>query len=532
MAFMVDAEKKITELKRKLESAISSRSALEEGSNHQTALLTQFISKLSLIAKGADVVLDNKLATLRSMLLKSASIVDIEALISDISALLKKHSAKNEQNIRKMHDDFQSAGVALQKVNGIPNDLRRQLRTLLQESSDTKDSLSQYVPALSQLISFYQAALKSKSDIPAGGLLGSQIQPSQPVEDVHFSKNHDEVIKRFTKFLKKLTVSAKYRKKVSKIQAELNQEMPDEELFDSFLAVFDVISDDLKQERNTAKIFLSTLSDTLSTVQSAVTSTISSNDACKKKHQELNEQLQQQIGDMAVDLDQANNLADIKGDISEKLQRIASTLESKTDFEYQQQQLLENQLIEMKSKVDKLEEQSKSFEKRIQAQQAKSMQDALTKLANRAAFDDFFAKEIVRYHHKKFDLSIAVIDLDDFKRINDTYGHTAGDKTLQVIANTLKKSVENEAFCGRYGGEEFVLVFSTLNKAQVMKKLNAIRLKVARLPFKFKNTKVSLTLSIGVSHIISEDNVHSAFERADAALYQAKEKGKNTIIYS
>jgi len=528
---MVDSDRKITELKRKLAVAISSRSALEDDLNHQTTLLTQFITKLSQIAKGTDIVLDNKLATLRSMLGKSASIVDIETLINETSTLLQKHSLQNEKNIRQMHDEFHSAGVALQKIHGLPNGLRRELRSLIKESSDIKDAITQYVPALNQLISFYQLALKTKTDTPASGLLNALHQPSVSPEKSDVSDNHDEVVKRFSTFLNKLTVSAKYRKQVSQIKSELNQDIPNEKLLNNFLTVFDVISSDLKQERNTAKIFLSTLSDTLSTVQSAVKSTISSNQAGKKKNQELNEQLQQQIGDMAVDLNQASSLVDIKGDISAKLQQIAGTLESKTNFENQQQQLLEKQLSDMKSKVDKLEEQGKSFEKRIQEQQAKSMQDALTKLGNRAAFDDYFAKEIVRYHHKEFELALVVIDLDDFKRINDTYGHTAGDKTLQVIANTLRKHAENEAFCGRYGGEEFVLVFSGFTKEKLMKNLNVLRLKVARLPFKFKNNKVSITLSIGVSHIQADDNVHIAFERADMAMYQAKEKGKNTVIY-
>ncbi len=84
------------------------------------------------------------------------------------------------------------------------------------------------------------------------------------------------------------------------------------------------------------------------------------------------------------------------------------------------------------------------------------MQDALTKLNNRAAFDEYFTKAMVKYHHNPYELSIVVLDLDNFKQINDTYGHTAGDKTLQVIANTLKKNLDQNTFVGRYGGEEFV----------------------------------------------------------------------------
>jgi diguanylate cyclase len=234
---------------------------------------------------------------------------------------------------------------------------------------------------------------------------------------------------------------------------------------------------------------------------------------------------------MANGLDKATSLADIKVDINAKLRVIAGTLEKKTTFEREQQESLHSQLSSMTEKVELLEKQSQRFEKRIKEQQARSLQDALTQLNNRAAFDEYFAKEIVRYHNKKFELAIVVMDLDNFKRINDTYGHIAGDKTLQVISSTLKKHIGNEAFIARYGGEEFVLIFSGFNKEKLIDRLNILRLQVAKLPFKFKNTKVSITMSMGASHIRQDDNVHMAFERADSALYQAKEKGKNTVVY-
>ena len=95
----------------------------------------------------------------------------------------------------------------------------------------------------------------------------------------------------------------------------------------------------------------------------------------------------------------------------------------------------------------------------------------------------------------------------------------------------MKKIIGNDAFIGRYGGEEFVLVFSDMDKVTVVNKLNVLRKKVASLPFTFKNNRVSITLSIGVSLVNKDDNVHSAFERADDALYQAKKDGKNRVIY-
>ncbi len=524
-------DREVTALKIKLKSAIESRTSIDNEFKLQTAIFTDLIIKLSQTSKGIDLTLDNKLAKLRTLFTKSAPISDVENLTKEINRLLQSFSIKSEKNIRQLQADFNQAGLALQKINGLPDDLRRQLRSLLKDNAENKDSLSQYIPLLSQLVIFYQAALK-KSNIATDstGLL----KPSSKNKFVA-PKNESidlNVIKRFTEFLNKIHVSRQYQQQLVKIKTDLNEQMPNEELLNSFLAAFDVISHDLILERKTAKIFLSTLSETLTTVQSAVKSTISTQDKCHIKHQELNDQLQTQISGMADGLNQANSLVDIKVDINSKLAEIAKTLSAKTDLENTQQTVLANKLMDMQSQVHKLEEQSCAFEKRIQEQQEKSLLDSLTKLNNRASFDEYFAKAIVKSQHNKTALAIAVVDLDDFKRINDTYGHTAGDKTLQVIANTFNKLLGNDAFIARYGGEEFVFIFTEKNKDDVIKKLDSLKNNIAKLPFKFKNNKVSMTISVGVTHLKLTDNMHIAFERADTALYQAKEKGKNIVIYS
>lgn len=537
------ADKTISHLKLKLDTAISARSELEEEFSAQSALLTSFIGKLSQACKGIDKLLDNKLANLRSSLKKSTSFADLEKEVRTISVLLQQHSVQNDKNIKKMNEQLQTSGASLQKVKKLPAVDQKQLKKLISNIQDSKDSLIQYVPLMSEFIVFYEAALKVNDLPPKGGLLSANNAISvdkinkvdvaddkralNPVEQTA-SK---ELLERFSSILNTLVMSEKHKVDINKIKSSLNDKISNHVLMTKCLNVFDLIIEDLKEERSTAKIFLSTLSETLATVQASVSSTIKSTSESNVKQDKINKELHEKINEMSQGINGANSLTDMKVDVNEKLLKIAKTLEKKTKLEEEQRQALQNKLNTMSAQVKQLELQSQNFEKRMQEQQAKSLQDALTKLGNRAAFDEYFAKEIVRFHHKKFDLAITVIDLDDFKRINDTYGHTAGDKTLQVIANTLKKVIGNDAFIGRYGGEEFVIVFSGIDKITVMNRLNILRKKVASLPFTFKNNRVSITLSIGVSLVQKDDNVHSAFERADTALYQAKKDGKNRVIY-
>lgn len=528
------AQKQLVALKKKLETAIESRSLLEDDFNLQSNLLIQFINKITLISKGIDLELDNRLAQLRTLFSKSAPISEIEEKIGVISKLLQQHSITNEKNITHMHNQFNQAGQSLQKINGLPDNLRRDLRELLIETKESKDSLIQYIPLLSKLLTFYDHALKAKNTLPSKGLL--QAPPIVPVnKNVSNTDSHESfdtsILEKISASLGTLPLSKEHTNDLLTIKKKLMVVQSSDEVLNHLMDVFDLIVADFKNEQNSAKNFLTNLCATLTTVQTAVKKTIDSHNSSQATNDKINKKLQNQLTDMTDSVEKALSSNEVKEEINDKLQFIAKTLEQKSKFEKLSHQQLSDKLDNMSSKVEELEKQSKLFEEKLAIQQRKSMQDALTKLANRAAFDDYFAKAMVRFHHKPFELALVVMDIDDFKNINDTYGHTAGDKTLQVIANTIVKNVSKGVFVGRYGGEEFVLIYPRVDEHTLTTELNNLNKSIARLPFKFKNSKVSITLSIGATHIKSEDNIHLAFERADEAMYSAKQKGKNQVIY-
>ena len=516
-------------LQNKLNAAIASRASLEEDFKTQSSMLIEFINKLSQVSKGINIKLDNRLAQLRGLLTTSAPVADIEIKIGEISTLLQQHTVTNEQNIDQLHSQFNDAGHNLQKVKGLSNDLRRKLRGLLSETKSKKENLTQYIPLLNQLLAFYNVALSTK----AGVEIDDVVSKSTTVSTENISPIvNSELIEQVSLSLSKLQLSAHHTKELLEIKKKLLKDTTNDEVLQRFIEIFDVIVADLQNERNSATNFLNTLNKTLTTVQSAVKETLSTCKEAQNTNDKINSKLQEQLLEMTGSVEKALSLDQVKVDINTKLSSIAQTLEAKSKFEKQSQEALASQLDDMAKKVEKLEEQSKEFEEKLAEQQRKSMHDALTKLSNRAAFDEYFTQSMVRFHHKPFELALAVIDIDDFKMINDTYGHTAGDKTLQVIANTIQKKVSKDAFVARYGGEEFVLIYTRKKEVEFVKELNLINKSIARLPFKFKDNKVTITLSIGATHINKEDNIHTAFERADEAMYKAKAQGKNQVIYS
>lgn len=129
------------------------------------------------------------------------------------------------------------------------------------------------------------------------------------------------------------------------------------------------------------------------------------------------------------------------------------------------------------------------------------------------------------------DVTLVVIDVDHFKSINDRYGHSAGDKTLQVIARALKKSIRKSDFIARYGGEEFVLLMPGMPLTHAQKPLEKVRQVIKSIPFKFKEKEVEITISLGATQFVKGDTALSAFDRADAALYEAKNSGRDRLCF-
>ena len=162
-----------------------------------------------------------------------------------------------------------------------------------------------------------------------------------------------------------------------------------------------------------------------------------------------------------------------------------------------------------------------------------STSDRLTGLMNRGYFDERMAGEVSRARRYNHPLSVAMIDVDHFKRFNDTMGHAAGDFALQVLAETIRSSLRKSDVVARYGGEEFVVILPMSSLAQAVEKLERMRLAVANLVIEVpkRGVQARLTISIGVA-CLPDDGVEDddLLDIADRRLFQAKQAGRNKVI--
>lgn len=159
--------------------------------------------------------------------------------------------------------------------------------------------------------------------------------------------------------------------------------------------------------------------------------------------------------------------------------------------------------------------------------QIMARRDPLTKLYNRRVLEEVIEHEIHRSFRSKRGLGVAIGDIDDFKKINDTYGHDCGDLVLVELAKVLRSNIRNSDVVGRWGGEEFLFILpeTTLNGAMVV--IERIRRAVSKMRIDCSGTEVTFTMSLGLSYQTTDPQRETIVSEADKALYKAKADGKN-----
>jgi two-component system, cell cycle response regulator len=155
--------------------------------------------------------------------------------------------------------------------------------------------------------------------------------------------------------------------------------------------------------------------------------------------------------------------------------------------------------------------------------------DGLTQVFNRRYFLEQLDREVSRARRYRRDLSLILFDIDRFKSINDTYGHLAGDYVLKQLATVVKGKIRREDVLARYGGEEFAIILPEIDATNSLAFAEKIRRLVERAPFKFEETKIAVTVSIGLSTCLESDDSAALLKRTDEKLYEAKAGGRNCV---
>jgi len=244
---------------------------------------------------------------------------------------------------------------------------------------------------------------------------------------------------------------------------------------------------------------------------------------------DLNSQLREQVDGLHSSVQGAADLDSLKHVLEGRLEGLLGTMDEHQQQRDKREEEMATRLKGLSERVAHMEQEAQGYREHLEEQRQKALVDPLTGLPNRAAWSERLDLEVADWQDKGGHLLMAILDLDHFKRINDSYGHLAGDKVLKIVANELRKRLRARDFIARFGGEEFVLLVPQTALAGGLQLAESLRAAVEACPFHFKGERVTITLSVGITAFRDGERSDIVLKRADEALYRAKHLGRNRV---
>ncbi len=250
----------------------------------------------------------------------------------------------------------------------------------------------------------------------------------------------------------------------------------------------------------------------------------------RKESENLQTLMQENVGQIQHHVQNESDINVLKNSISENLVSIKSGVEEFVARDVERYNKSEQRNSKLLKQIKFMEQESDELKLKLNENRQKLMFDTLTGVRSRLAYEETLDQELARWSRYQEAFSFAVLDIDHFKRINDDFGHNAGDKALQIVARMMSNHIRKTDYLFRIGGEEFVLLLPKTSLEQATPLVEKIRASVSESKFHFKQERVQINLSAGLTSVMDADNAETIYERADKALYDAKKGGRNQLI--
>jgi diguanylate cyclase len=484
-------------------------------------LMRRALSRLSIAANGIDSRLDRELDQLREVVRDEVSAERLNEVVEQLSATL---AAVEEEQQR----DLQPRQALAELISRLPfkQKMKQRADELRSELLNGDQPLQELEEHCANLIG---EALGQGDKGLFGRLLDRQ-KESGPEESGVDNESINHVLLRL---LEKLSVPPEFGEQARKLRKRLLASIEQSQwqsMVDELAALIAAMAHRAEQEKQELEGFFHQIADRLKELDEHLSGSDQLRQESRKSGEEFNSAIQDQVRDLHTTTESARDLNQLKQAVRQRMEAISQRMDTFRRMENQRHAESDKRYQAMQDRLQNLEQESGELRKRLHEAHRKASSDALTGIANRLGFDERLALELARFKRYGKPLSLLVIDVDHFKRVNDQYGHKAGDLVLKTIAQTLRQNVRTTDFLARFGGEEFVTLLPDTDGSAAWQVAEKLRESVFECGFHHQGQRVTITISIGIASFSSNSTFEQVFERADTALYSAKTGGRNRCV--
>lgn len=363
-----------------------------------------------------------------------------------------------------------------------------------------------------------------------GGPDGDVPDPGAPDADPAIA---EAVTGRIGEALQRLAATLEDSEEAERVRKELGAAPAPERLPELIVALSGAIQahrETLEGEKQALRDFIQELLGRIGKLESSLQQARGGDQEYDSRAEDMDSRIQEGLSGIGRELQEAEDLARLRELMRRRLDELERRYQERRQMESRHRARAAENLNRMNDQIQSLQKEVRDLRGRLSEARADSRLDPLTRLPNRRAYQERLRYEAARFERFGRPLSLALVDIDDFKSLNDEFGHRVGDRTLARLARVLGQGLRESDFLARYGGEEFILLLPETGPDEARDVLERQRRRVAETHFDEAGVRLRVTVSAGIASFAAGDGVEAVFERADAALYRAKEAGRNCCM--
>ncbi len=349
----------------------------------------------------------------------------------------------------------------------------------------------------------------------------------RPRHEPAFSRISDRVTIILTEIMDHFPVVPCIEQKAAKARERIERGLNWYELAPTLEDIRDFVIQSAIGSDDNYRLYLKNVYAELSDITHALGLAIESEEQQRSANQQLYGNVNEGMNTIQQALDEHQDIDQLKTAVNAQVQSIQNALKESKPPEPTQEESLSAQLGALIERVQRMEAQDSDIREQLEKEKIRAITDKLTGLPNREAYSERVHNEMLRWQRYQHPLCLAVLDIDFFKKINDNYGHHTGDKVLKAVSTSVAQRLREVDFIARFGGEEFVILLPETSAEDALTMLNRTRERLSKTHMKKQGTSFTVTVSIGIAEFTEGDTAEDVFERADKALYDAKENGRN-----
>jgi diguanylate cyclase len=286
----------------------------------------------------------------------------------------------------------------------------------------------------------------------------------------------------------------------------------------------------VQEEKNEIEAFLTDLTSRLTEIDENLEDGVRGREKASQERQAFDDRMSQEVRGIEDSVHQAQDLDSLKTAIRSRIDAIQDHMKDYREMETRLQKNAQTEIEQLTQQLDTFQGEVMSLHSKLESAREKATHDLLTGLPNRLGYEQRISEEIERSRRYRHPMTLAVLDVDFFKKINDRYGHPAGDNVLKILAELFRKRTRETDFIARFGGEEFMMILTETEADAAFHVADKLRKTVEEANFHFRENRVPVTISCGLTGYKEGDDKDSLYGRADSALYEAKQGGRNRCI--